>query len=235
MINSTNLAKFIGIKLGITHSRLEVTLPYLLMIIREQSIPLFSKYFPLMIDFNIKDTTAYTLPETCSTIRIPTSEYPYHNRIIGVSKVIPANLPIEGRTYYSDMEMDIFNRQFAADLAGGIIVPLTSRFIPPNKIELFPKHVRQTKLFIRLMVEHDPNFFTIPHNLEEQFRELALIDAKEAIYNIRKNFPSINTVFGSIEVDIDSFSGMEDKRKDLIDLWKANYYKGSDRPKIVFS
>ena len=56
---------------------------------------------------------------------------------------------------------------------------------------------------------------------------------KIIIFNIRKNYPNLNTAFGSLELDIDSYSSAESDRKELLERFKENYYRSAQR-RLIF-
>ena len=76
------------------------------------------------------------------------------------------------------------------------------------------------------------NAIKISKNLIDEFYKLAIIDVKRAIYNIRKNFPSISTAFGNLEFDLDSVQGMDDKKQELLEKWDSQYYKSPRRKRL---
>jgi len=128
--------------------------------------------------------------------------------------------------------VDVFQRQIDADIISMSFFPNTWKWFQPNIIELQPAEAYYTRLTVDLKLMHDKNFFTIPVALEDEFKELALIDAKDAIYNMRKHYPNINTVFGSLDFDMDSFSDTEGKRTELIDKFKSDYWKDPERDRM---
>jgi hypothetical protein len=110
--------------------------------------------------------------------------------------------------------------------------PVTFNFYPPNQVEIFPKYYLPDNLDLQIKVVHGDDLFTIPISLKDEFIKLALIDVKASLYPILKNYDQINTPYGTINLNISDYEGMEDKRKDLEDNWTTKFMKEPLRQKI---
>jgi len=231
-INTTNLIRHLGLELGITHSFLEISTDFMLEVIELQTLPLFSKYFPAFFRFTLDTTDDILKVEgKRGMYRIPT-ELVDSERILGVSKLITDIAYGTREGYLYSYDVNVFDRQFRADMASVASLPITFIFHQPNLIEIYPHNFYYRKFLVEIKLQHDKNLFTIPKNLIDEFYKLAIIDVKRAIYNIRKNFPSISTAFGNLEFDLDSVQGMDDKKQELLEKWDSQYYKSPRRKRL---
>jgi hypothetical protein len=155
-----------------------------------------------------------------------------NERIVGIKRVITDITYGTAEGFLLAYDTNVFDRQFRADIASVAALPTTFNFIQPNIVEINPHNFYFRKFLVELKIEHDPNLFTIPKNLIDEFLKLALIDVKRSLYNIRKNFPTISTAFGNLEFDMESVQGMDDRKQELLERWDKEYYKTPDRKRI---
>jgi len=226
----TRLARWLGTQLGVTHSHLEVSLSSLLEIVRTNALPIFSHYFPYMrrIDLNFQSEEVKTNKKTQFRIP-PTIIKP--ERIMKVADVITLTQYGNIYPYAPNMNTDIITEQLSRNIVSGYMQTVTWSFTPPNLINVYPG-IYYGKMAVELHMKHDVNFFTIPTTLELEFQKLALLECKEFIFNIRKNYRNIATAFGTLELDIDTFQSAADEKKELLELWKNNYWKEGYRKKV---
>jgi len=198
--------------------------------IKERSIRTFSKFFPQI--FKLGNQGLVDVGRGTNNFRINPQLIP-PGEILGFARIVP---PASMAGYYNPSLAvgSAIDQQIRHDLASYTKTPITAKFIPPNKISISPKYyiIKKEEIYVEIRRLHNKNFFTIPISLADEFLRLALVDAKILIYNIRKNFPNLTTVFGSIDLDIDSFSSAIDERKEIEEFWKENYYKVANRKRI---
>lgn len=225
MLNSTKLAQYLGSKLGISHAHLEVAMTYLLDEVRNVTVPTFSHYYPL--EMNIPVEFSSTRP---GEIIIPSNQLDL-GRILHVKKVLPQTYT--GTAYVPIENSNVIATQLKRNITSASATRHSFEFFAPNKIIMYPRtSFANANALVTLNIIHDVNFYTIPISLQEEFKKLALIDAKDLIYNIRKNYENISTAFGSLELNLNDFEGMADNRKEITDYWKENYYKSAKRKRI---
>jgi len=234
-LNPTLLIKKLGIDLGITHTALEIAGETMLEIIRTESLPTFSKFFPrpLRISFKVDDPDYKYGDNKMGWFRIP-EKIVRSDKLIGIKEIIPDSYMVS-RDSYLAYNTDIYTRQAQADFLSAFTLPTTVKFHPPNVMELKPKNLYYRSMVVDLLLMHDKNFFTINTTYSDEFLKLALIDVKRFLYGIRKNFPSVSTVFGSLEFDMETVQGMEDRRNDLLEYWRSQYFKDPNRRRIYFT
>lgn len=227
MLNSTEIARYIGSKLGITHAHIEIPMREMLDEVRKTSLLTFSHYYPYEKKIRVNYTDHRTNDYSVGELIIPSSDVDL-NRILHIKSVLPTS--VTGASYVPNDGGSVIGNQLARNLTSASATRHTFKFERPNKIITFPRMSFQSGdvLVIANMV-HDKNFYTIPMAMEDHFKELALIDVKDMIFNQRKHFKNISTMFGSLELNIDDFEGMEEKRNEKIELFKANYAKSAKR------
>ena len=229
-LNKTILMRWLGEQLGISHTYLEVSDDYLFQIIQDDTMKTFSKYFPALFRVTLRPAEMAMTGRTGMYI-IPTSVIPSDD-LIGINKILPSTYLPSKDGYLMAFTSDIFDRQLMADGLSMLALPNTFKFYPPNIVELFPKNFYYNSIFFEFRVRHHKNFFTIPNGLEEEFRKLALIDCKAAIYNIRVNYPEVTTAFGNITLITENFQNAKEERQTLLDKWEENYWKSPYRKRI---
>jgi hypothetical protein len=204
----------------------------MLEVVRLQSLPLFSKYFPALFRLTLDTSDSNVRIENRNNMfRIPNNLIK-NERIVGIKRVITDITYGTAEGFLLAYDTNVFDRQFRADIASVAALPTTFNFIQPNIVEINPHNFYFRKFLVELKIEHDPNLFTIPKNLIDEFLKLALIDVKRSLYNIRKNFPTISTAFGNLEFDMESVQGMDDRKQELLERWDKEYYKTPDRKRI---
>ena len=72
--------------------------------------------------------------------------------------------------------------------------------------------------------QHDVSLASIPETCRTSFMELAMLDVKENLYPIFKNYNNLSTVYGNIDLKIENWENAESERKDLISRWDDVYH-----------
>lgn len=228
-LNPTSLMRFLGMQLGISHSRLEVEGEFMLKVARERSLPTFSKYYPFPHRI-VMNSKANEIDGRTGFLRIPPALID-PSEIRFVMGFIPDTY-WRSREQYIPFNTDVFSMQMEMDQISAKTLKSTFKFYPPNLVDISPKNLYFQDILLIIAADHHRNFFTISPQLVDIFKDLVLIDVKHAIFNIRKNFPNLMTAFGNIEMELETISDMETKRADLEELMKKNYYKTTNRRRI---
>jgi hypothetical protein len=152
--------------------------------------------------------------------------------ILGIAKLLRGESAVLYKTVILNNTLNMFDNQIINDMLSSVNVPSTFNFLPPNKIEVFPKYVSEPNFLAVLKVIHPSHFYTVPMSLRDEFLKLALYDVAMSILAIRKQFTNLNSPFGNIELNMDDLESAEDKRNTLIDEWDHQYYKEGNRRKI---
>ena len=124
------------------------------------------------------------------------------------------------------------NLQMLTDLLSFTDIPDTFEFIPPNKIEVFPKFVDSREFMIVAKIVHPEHLGTIPLSLREQFLKLAEYDIKITMWQILKQIGNMNTAFGNLDLKLEDLEQAEDKRRELLEEWDTRFIREANRKKI---
>ena len=248
MLNTTKVLKKIYRDLGATHAPLEVDHKFILEVIRDVTLKTFEMFYATQVTFALTANDPRLVTEVRGRFRIP-DEIIKFGDIIQIKNVVGGNFYSRSSTkgvngsyvshnstaYFASSANSVIDAKLFSDIASAADQPLTWKFFTPNILEIYPRSFAASssaRFLIEVMVKHNKNFFTIDPTLEDYFYNLALIDVKHAIYNIRKNYSTISTAFGSLELNLESFEGMEDKRTEQVEIFKKNYWKSRHRKRI---
>ena len=91
------------------------------------------------------------------------------------------------------------------------------------KGEIFLKVVMDHKQFMKWKY-NDKSLASIPETAREAFMELALLDVKMNLYPTMKQYSTISTSLGNIDLKIDDWGNAESERKDLINRYDDTYH-----------
>ena len=195
-------------------------------IIMEDTIPQFSEFYPygmtIVVEPHIVKDGFVFIDQTV----------PEGTRILGYRD-------IDWVAYRSDSRFDRYGinldaqtwmtRQYALDdialsAVGADMISLFDlgifiEYTPPNKIRLVSVNgnpVSQFRPFpLVLLVEH-PGLWTISPTMMTQFRNLAKSDVATAIYETMKFFDNLDTVYGSLQLQMDTIQDWKSRRDDIV-------------------
>lgn len=227
-VNPSSLLRHIKRKLGASHKPLPLPDDDIMQTIYDESLYTFSNYFPFMYDTIIE----------CQRDKIPDADKAcvyFLNadglEILGVAKIFRSE-GVMGERYPYLGSRNVFDIQMQTDLLSMVQIPETFDFIPPNKVELFPKYIYSDKLLCRLKCIHPSHLGTIPLSLRGEFFKLCEYDIKISLYEILKNYDVVNTAFGNIELKIENLEQAEDKRDALLESWDSKFLREANRKKM---
>ena len=235
MLNATIIIRRLEKKLGFRFMDLELSHEEIIENIKDETLRVFSKYFPYQ--------------ETC-VIDPKDRVEPYENRFylrtqnecLGINRLIGSSLL--GASYVSgllhpvaaDMLLgDPISRQLNMDLMSFTSNPIVPKYIEPGMIEITPVYNNIRSYIVVVNTVHPDHFGTIPINLEDEFMKYALADTQATLYTMRTRFSSMNTPYGNIELFLDQFQGAEDKKEQIEEKWRINSHKNSTRKKIFIA
>lgn len=227
MLNTTYILRFIEKKLGYKFNELELSPDEIIENIQEETLITFSKFFPYQSTSVIRNE---------DRVEGTNNEYYIESdfEITGVARLYDNTTMYAGGGLlpYGGNMIDPMSRQFTADAMSMNKNPLTFQFNHPNTITITPSlyTIRETKILLNCV--HPKHFATIPTNLQDEFLKLALYDTKETLYQIRHRFANLQTAFGSIELFIDDLQDATDRKQELLDKWRLNFAKQSNRKKL---
>lgn len=231
-LNTTYLLRHIKRMLGATHRPLPIEDEEILEIVKQETLFTFSKYYPFQ--FNIRVTPNDRVPGENGVYFIDGQGL----EILGVSKVFRSE-PTDygfGDYYYASQSImspyQAMQMQVNNDLMSISQVPYTFNFIPPNRVELFPKNIIDEHMVITVKAIHPDHLGTIPLSFREEFFQLALLDVKISLWHILKHYSGLSTAVGSFDLKIEDFEAAESERKDLLEKFDTMYMKEANRKKL---
>ena len=110
-----------------------------------------------------------------------------------------------------------------AKLLNNMMPKLTFHYEHPRKVWIYNMY-SSAKLLFELGFEHDKSLASIPETARESFMELALLDVKMNLYPTMKQYSTINTSLGNIDLKIDDWAQAESDRKELINRLDDTYH-----------
>ena len=231
-INPTSLLRHIKMMLGVPYKQIPISDADIMDIVYEESLFTFSTFYPYMVDITI-ETDDRVSEDRLGVYFLDTSDQVGEELdIIGVNKMFRQDGFYTTSLYPIYREADWVDLQLSADLTSAVQVPTTFKFFAPNKIEVFPKSYSYYKFLVQLKCVHPRHLGTIPMGLRDYFYKLATLDVKIALYYMLKNYDNLNTPYGNIELKIDDYEQAVQDREQLIELFKANYWKEPNRKRL---
>ena len=227
--NMSKLCQKIERRLGVKALNLpdDVGMPYWPTIIKEDTIPTFSRYFPYGITVVIDNTC-----EKDGYYFID-SNVPSGAKIIGVSDV-------DWQSYRCDPRFDRYGINFStydfisrdygiddvafsqvsADFLSLFNLGIYIEFLPPNKIRLVSVNgspVSRYRPFpLKIFIEHPDNLMTISPTMMETFERLAQADVATFLYHTLKFYDGFDTIFATIDLKAEALQEWMNKRDDIV-------------------
>lgn len=224
-LNATIVLRNIFMELGASHQQLELDQEDIIKTVEEITVPTFSHYFP-------HEDKQVLAPDNDG---VPGSRGLYYVRsdfeVLGVKKVLINNIEA-GVPNISGYFSDPISMQIQANIDSAWLNPVTFKFHSPDIVEIFPKNTLIRQMLVVLKVMHAKHLGTIRTDMREEFLKLAVLDVKRALYPIRKRFQTIGTTFGNIEPFIEQLENARQDREDLLDKWKTEAPKSSQKQKL---
>jgi hypothetical protein len=227
MLNTTKILRHIEKKMGYKFNELEISPEEIIENIQEETLVTFSKYFPYQTETVISDDTK---------VEGTSNEYYLETEfdILGVARVHDNYTMYAGGGLlpYSTNMVDPMSGQWTADAISMNKNPLVYQFNHPNTVTVQPALyvMRDTKVLLNVV--HPKHFGTIDTSLQDEFLKMAVLDTKEVLYQLRHRFANLQTAFGSIELFIDDLQDAPDKKEELLEKWRRNFAKRSNRKKL---
>lgn len=197
-------------------------------IIKEDTIPTFSRYFPYMhvtiIDTNCHDENGFfyvdrDLPEGTEIIGVKDIDWSSYRADSGIIKNnINYGTWDFVATEYSTA--DIAMSQARADYCSLFNLGIYIEEVPPNKIKLVSVNgspVNQYSNFpVAVFINQPDNLLGISPTMMETFEELAFCDIAIFLYNNLKYYDGTDTVFATLDLKLDLLSDWASRRNDIV-------------------
>lgn len=104
-----------------------------------------------------------------------------------------------------------------------LIPRLTFKYEHPRKITLY-NILSSCKVVFDIALMHDKSLASITPTSEESFYNLAVLDVKDALYNMLKHYNELSSAYGNISLKLDDWSQAADQRKQLLEEWDNTYH-----------
>lgn len=225
-LNPTTVLQYIEMNLGASLQVLELDANQIMDVVRTQTVPTFSIYYPHYHLLTI-NTAEDKVPNRFNTFYLKTQM-----EILGVSKVLAENYMGNSGLPLAYYDSDPVNRQMTADIASMFLQPITFQYEAPNIVSVFPKTQLLGNFTVEVKTVHPDHLATIPLGYLNEFLECALYDVRIALYPIRQRFSTINTTFGNLELFMDRLESAYDDKRQLLERWRNNFNKSSRHRKI---
>lgn len=199
-------------------------------IIEEETVPFFSQYQPAK-DVVVVDTRKLELisqTHEYQTFLLPDFD---NRKLLYVSNVEYDDSTLSGFGHYgyglphvgTSLLSQIMMSNATISLYNKLIPKITYHYEHPRKLTLYNQF---SECYLRLYLgfEHDKSLASIPDTCLTSFTKLALLDVKMALYSTFRYYSNISSVYGNIDLKIDSWEGAEGERNDLLSSWDDSYH-----------
>ena len=207
-------------------------------IIEEDSLPVFSRYFPyllhVIIDQNCEKDGYYFIdkdvPEGVEILGVKDIDWDaFRTQTYGYG----INFNNWDFIYGSYDVTDIALSQVNQDLTSMYNLGIYIDFIPPNKIRLVSVNNSPVNRFfpfpLQIYVEHYKNLSTISPTMMTIFEKLAMCDVATTLYNNLKYYDGLQTVYATIDLKLSDLENEMNKRDDVINTIKESYVSTSNK------
>ena len=199
-------------------------------IIKDITVPDFSIYHPdrYSARYDLKDLEKIENTNSYETYLLPDFQ---SKKLLYIFNVYYDDSTLAGFGHYGgalpmisgNMISQIAVSNAAASLYSTLMPKMTFEFQPPRKVKIFNQY-SESKLVFDMGFSHDVSLASIPETCRTSFMELALLDVKENLYPIFKNYANLTTAYGNIDLKIDNWENAESDRKELIQRWDDSYH-----------
>ena len=216
-------------------------------IIKEDTLPTFSRYFPNQITVIIDNTCCKDgfyfidkdIPEGATIIGAKDVDWqayrgdPRYDRF-GVNF---AAYDFLSRDYGID---DVALTQVAANYTSLFNLGIYPEFLPPNKVKLVSVNGSPVSRFrpfpLAVYLQHNDDLSTISPTMMETFEKLAIADVALYLFNSLKYFDGLDTVFGNLDLKLDVIQEKANSRDDLVrELDEAHTSTANEFGTMIFT
>lgn len=199
-------------------------------IIKDITVPDFSVFYPdkFKIKLDLKELERLEHTNSYDTYVLPDFT---NKKILYVFNVYYDDSTLSGFGHYGgalpmiggNMINQVIMSNAASNMYSLMMPKMTFEYIHPRRIKIYNQY-SESKLVFELGFQHDVSLASIPETCRTSFYELALLDVKENLYPIFKNYTNLSTVYGNVDLKIDTWESAESERKELIEKWSDSYH-----------
>lgn len=199
-------------------------------IIKDITVPDFSIYCPDRYTMRLQLTDLEKLENTNSyeTYLLPDFKT---KKLLYVYNVYYDDSTLSGFGHYGgalpmiggNMIAQVAMSNAASSLYSLMMPKMTFQYIHPRQLKIYNQY-SESKIVIDVGFQHDVSLASIPETSRTSFMELALLDVKENLYPIFKNYANLSTAYGNIDLKLENWENAESERRDLIQRWDDTYH-----------
>lgn len=235
------LLKKVKRRLGAKALTLSFSDEELMDIFYEETLPIFSIYFPANYSFKVDLTSCKKapIPTAGQQLTAYTLDLPYGMNVIEVEDINfyysnIRNSYVPGSYGFEDA-YDIFNNQVMNGLIDSMMQdPPIWEFREPNIliVEDAGYCVTTNVVIVELCITHAKDLSTLRFSYLEYITKLFVLDCKIALYEDMKHSDKIDATFNQIDLKIDDWANAEQERKELLSEWDHEFL--AHRRKTVY-
>ena len=196
-------------------------------IIEEDTLPTFSRFFPLGITTIIDNTCMKDgyyfvdkdLPDGAKIIGVQDVDWEAY-RVSSEFDRYAVNfdsLNFVARDYSLE---DVAFQQVGTDLMSLFNLGIYPEFIAPNKVKLVSVSGSTVSKYmsfpLKVLLEHPANLMTISPTMMETFERLAQADIATMLYQNLKFYDGFDTTYAQLDLHLDTIQEWYNKREDII-------------------
>lgn len=202
----------------------------ILGLLDQETLPTFSIFMPWLHDLKVDVKEDLIEPNRPGIYQIRTQE-----RLIGVKRIREGVGAFGAFPYDPMMFGDVLDRQLVADRQSMSELSLTWRFQAPNVLEIFPKGLQYSELWVECKLVHPTHLRTVPMGAREILKELFLADLAIDVLGVRQYFQSLQTVFGELQLNLDRLQAQADKRNEIVEKLEQKQLKSGLAQRIYIA
>lgn len=242
MINISMLVDHVKARLGVSHRKIELADEAVIQCLVDTTLKTLSIYAPYYCTMLLNLKSSEVMPNM-NTYFLP-EELGDEFIIMGIEQAFPTSSgnmvsdAASGSAFFMPAGSDIQNiitslasAKFNNMMASQSVNPFTFEYLPPNMIR-FNNNMSTGNMMLVARTTHKKDFSTFPFGMMEVIKELAFYDVAMDIYSIRRHFSNMRTLFAEINLDMEMFTSIPDKRQELIERLKKNQMRYSSTKKI---
>ena len=211
-------------------------------VIKEDTIPTFSRYLPnsikVLINTREMDDEGYSWVDT---------NLPDSIRVLGIRDIDWHSFGVingGGRTPAGFGIYDMFSSQYGldeigllqmnADISSLYNTTIYPEFKYPNKVRFKTAagtaaiNFQYDTVPLTLLIEHSLDLSTVAPTKMEIFENLATADVASFLYENLKYFDNLETVFANVDIKIDYLKDRADRREEIINELKDGYVSAAN-------
>lgn len=206
---------------------------YIMDVLMDTTLPVFSIYQPaeekIPIDTTQMGRPDHSLGEGSDLFILPEQlflgrellyviDVEYHENFLA-QNYAPTSFGLHSSV---DVMEELMLANAATPMYNAAIEPISFHYEHPRKLYIFNALV-STKLMLTVGFSHDTSFQSITPTSTESFFQLAILDVKEALYNLVKHHNEMETSLDRVDLKLDDWANASGERKDLLKEWDESY------------